>query len=90
MHTKSTQLRFTRTVEHPGDQRPCQFIGTMTEEGVDVAVQDSIRPSVTWDKLTDVEYLSQTYWMLRVWEFRVVVELLAEINDTRNLLKAAA
>lgn len=81
-----TQIRFIATVERPDwqEQPPgnqsIQINVTCTQGGIDVAVNDTVRPTISWEDVGDMEKVSDTYWMLRVWEFRALVPLLGQAS----------
>lgn len=85
-----TKIRFVKTAMRPDEAHEVQFCVTLTQDLVQVAVGDTVRPSVPWDKLLDMDFVSDAFWMLRVWEFREVVQLLAKAHTARSMLEFIA
>ena len=85
-----TQLRFIQTVPCPDPAgQDGNFIATLNVVGVEIAVGEKVLGRVGWDRLEgeDVEYLADTFWMLQVWEFRAVVNLLARAKAAQRLVE---
>jgi hypothetical protein len=81
----NTQLHFTRKKNAPDSINLTTFSAILSPEGVAIEVPDMPTANVLWDKTSDVEFLADTFWMLPVWQFRVVVELLEQSNKARHL-----
>lgn len=77
-----TQLRLSKHVIPPGKEKDAQvqIIAVGSPEGVMIVTNDTMRATVPWDKLEDMEHLADAYANLQVWQFRVAVELLGQIS----------
>jgi hypothetical protein len=54
--------------------------------GIQVVVDDAARPTIPWDDVDNMELVADTYWMLYVYQFRIVVELLGKMNRMKDFL----
>ena len=78
----NTQISFNTKVCAPDSVIYTDFSVVVAPEGAVVKFDHRDIATLPWDKIEDVEYLSSVLWGLKVWEFRIVVELLADMIKT--------
>ena len=83
----NTQLRFIRRKQAPGSIDLAEFSASLSIEGVAINVPGKPLVTVAWGNAIDVEFLSDAFWDLQVWEFKTVVELLSQSLKARHLVE---
>jgi len=87
---KDTTLRLAKVVLHPRDGVSVLAEVAMTSLGVTVTVDNKDSDKLSWAQLEDVEYLAGFFWELPVWQFRAVVDLLAQALAAKGALAGEA
>ncbi len=88
-----TQLRISKHVTPPVTQAnptPSDVLITAVgkPEGVMIVIDDSMRNTVPWEFLEDMEALADAYAIMQVWQFRAVVELMGKMSRMRHVVMA--
>jgi hypothetical protein len=80
------KLRLTKNVLRPNsEQQPvgqayCQIAVIGGPAGVEVVIDDTMQMTIAWSEVDNMDIVADTYGLIRVYQFRVVVELLGQIN----------
>lgn len=85
----NTQLIFAKSLKVPDSFEQKEFMVTLQTEGVKITVDDKLW-IIAWEYVEDVEHLANVFQLVPVWEFRVMVEMLAQAIKARALAEELA